>query len=123
MFTYVIADGHDPYTVLGVSRNAEPEEIKKAYRKKMKEWHPDKGIRADATNGAQIINGARELLLDAVQRGYVDNTRSALGQSNTNIVAGARTYSTSSDVCEPSGFGESYNPNVDSRSRMRTAAF
>lgn len=32
---------NDPYSVLGISKDASKEEIKKAYRKKAKEYHPD----------------------------------------------------------------------------------
>lgn len=32
----------DPYTVLGISRTASEEEIKKAYRKLVRQYHPDK---------------------------------------------------------------------------------
>ena len=31
-----------PYSILGISPNASSSEIKKAYRKKIQEWHPDK---------------------------------------------------------------------------------
>ena len=35
-------DPDDPYTVLGISRTASEEEIKKAYRKLVRQYHPDK---------------------------------------------------------------------------------
>ncbi len=34
----------DPYSVLGVGRNATDEEIKKAYRKLSRQYHPDANI-------------------------------------------------------------------------------
>ncbi|WP_407717618.1 J domain-containing protein, partial [Floccifex porci] len=44
----------DPYRVLGIDKNATEEEIKKAYRKKAKECHPD--LHPDDPDAQQKMN-------------------------------------------------------------------
>ena len=51
----------DPYKTLGVSRDAETGEVKKAFLKLAKEYHPDKG--GDAEKSKQI-NEAYDILKD-----------------------------------------------------------
>lgn len=54
----------DFYGILGVSRNADAKEIKSAYRKLAKQYHPDanKGSGKDTTEKFQEINRAYEVL-------------------------------------------------------------
>ena len=50
------------YELLGVSKNANKEEIKSAYKKQMKKWHPDINKSEDAVNMSSKINEAKEEL-------------------------------------------------------------
>ncbi|MCF8480341.1 MAG: J domain-containing protein [Rhodospirillum sp.] len=63
----------DPYTVLGLARNASPEEIKSAYRKLARTMHPD--VNRDdpkAEDKFKEISGAHELLSDPQKRARFD---------------------------------------------------
>jgi molecular chaperone DnaJ len=53
----------DPYKVLGISRNATKDEIKKAYRQKAKEYHPDLHPNdAEAARKMNEVNEAYDML-------------------------------------------------------------
>lgn len=63
----------DPYQTLGVKRDASAEEIKRAYRKLAKAYHPDhnRGDAKAATRFAEV-NNAYEILGDEVKRRQFD---------------------------------------------------
>ncbi len=63
----------DPYATLGIARDASPEDIKRAYRKLSKEWHPDKhkGDKA-AEDRFKEINEAYEVVGNAERRAQYD---------------------------------------------------
>ena len=63
----------DPYSVLGVSKSASADEVKKAFRKLAKRFHPDQN-RSDpkAKEKFAEANQAYEILGDATKRGQFD---------------------------------------------------
>ena len=63
----------DPYTVLGVGKNASEADIKKAYRKLAKKWHPDQNKDdPKAKEKFSEIGQAYDILGDKKKRGQFD---------------------------------------------------
>jgi DnaJ like chaperone protein len=69
-----VPPGIDPYTVLGIAHDAQPRDIKRAYRKLMSQHHPDKlgnvpdELRRRAEVQAREINAAYERIKS--ERGF-----------------------------------------------------
>lgn len=62
----------DLYAILGVDKNASEEEIKKAFRRKARELHPDVNKSESAEDEFKELNEAYDVLSDASKRAQYD---------------------------------------------------
>lgn len=62
----------DPYTVLGVQKSASAADIKKAFRKLAKKYHPDQSTEPRAKDKFAEVGSAYEILGDEKKRGAFD---------------------------------------------------
>ncbi|NQZ65762.1 MAG: DnaJ domain-containing protein [Mycoplasmatales bacterium] len=75
----------DYYEVLGISRNATKDEIKKAFRKLAMKYHPDRNKESGAEEKFKEINEAYEVLSD-------DNKRQQYNQFGHNAFNGSESF-------------------------------
>jgi molecular chaperone DnaJ len=81
------------YESLGVSKNASPEELKKAYRKLVREFHPDKNPgNAEAEARFKEVQSAYDVLSDPDKRKQYDTRGTANGRPGGGFSAGGTTF-------------------------------
>lgn len=71
----------NPYEILGVSRNASQDEIKRKYRQLSKQYHPDLNKEPNAQDKFSEITNAYEVLSDPQKRQMYDQTGSTDGNA------------------------------------------
>ena len=75
----------DHYTTLGLNSAAPLADIKKAFRQKASQYHPDRNTASDAAERFRAVQEAFEVLSDAEKRqAYDDNRRRNLLDSPTD---------------------------------------
>ena len=72
----------DPYKVLGVDRDASDAEIKKAYRRLSKKYHPDLNHEPGAEEKFKEVNDAYDILGDPQKKAQYDQFGSTGQQFN-----------------------------------------
>lgn len=102
----------DPYKVLGVSPDASPDEVKKAYRQKARENHPD--LNPDDPNAAERMNDINEAY-DRIMNPekYASHDRRASSSSGGGSSSGA-SGSSGYNPYGQSGGGQRTNTQTNS---------
>jgi DnaJ-class molecular chaperone len=101
----------NPYSTLGVAKNATAEDIKRAYKQKAKEHHPDRG--GDTNKFAEISN-AYDTLKDPNKRAFFDQTGSTNPQQQGFGFAHTQGQPFDFDTIF-NIFGQRMNPNARQR--------
>lgn len=115
-----VTDFKDFYAVLGVSKTATPEEIKRAYRKIARKHHPDLNPGdKDAESKFKDLNEANEVLSDPEKRQKYDRFGQHWNQPNYAEAPPPRETSTGNDFGQYGDF-DSFINDLLGRSQRRS---
>ena len=94
----------NPYETLGVSRTADADEIRRAYKKLARKYHPDRNPSPAAEKRFKEINGAYDIIGDEAKRKLYDEFGEASTRPGFNPQA-ARSYGGGFGGSARGGFG------------------
>jgi len=110
----------DYYAILGVSRTASPDEVKKAYRKLARQHHPDVNSSDDAAERFKEISAAYDVLSDPQKREIYDLGGDPLGPSGGAGAGGFQGFGGLGDIMD--AFFGTATGQRGPRSRVRPGA-
>jgi curved DNA-binding protein CbpA len=98
-----VHDEPDHYALLGVTRDASAEDIKRAFRLLVNLWHPDYNKRDDASERFDKLSKAREVLLDPKRRAEYDRNvaHAEAGSSSADDKSSAHDDEETAVIIEP----------------------
>jgi molecular chaperone DnaJ len=101
----------DYYDTLGVPRNADEKEIKKAYRNLARKYHPDVCKEPGAEDKFKKINEAYSVLSDTQKKAQYDNMghETFTNASKGSYTGGGSGYGNSGFYSDFSGFGDIFD--------------
>jgi molecular chaperone DnaJ len=109
----------DYYEILGISRDASQNEIKTAFKKKAKKYHPDQSEEPDAEEKFKQISEAYEVLSDEEMRKRYDR----FGKEGVDKASSRRRQSGGfndlGDILEEMGFGDFFGGRGGGRGGQR----
>jgi len=107
----------DYYEVLGIAKSTSPEEIKAAFRKLARQFHPDVSEEPEAEEKFKEINEAYAVLSDTDKRAAYDR----YGHAGLNNFGGAPDFSNLDieDILEMFGFGMGFDFGFGGRGRSQ----